>query len=203
MFTGLIEQTGEVDSFFEGNLVIRTPLWKEAEEGDSIAVDGSCLTVSAVRERYLDFHCSAETVFRTIAGGYRKGVRVNLERPLSLADDLHGHLVTGHVDETASVVKSEKRGQDATFWFSFSRSRSDLLVEKGSVAVSGISLTVASLLPGRFAAALIPETLARTTAEDWKPGTKVNLEYDLIGKYVKKQTEAAMGRRKLREYIES
>ena len=203
MFTGLIEQTGEVESFSGGNLVIRAPLWEEADEGDSIGVDGSCLTVSRIRKGLLHFHCSRETVSRTIAGGYVRGSGVNLERPLRLSDELHGHLVTGHIDETASVLKVEKQGVDATFWFSFSRSRTGLVVEKGSIAVNGISLTVASVLPGRFSAALIPETLSRTTAGGWKPGAPVNLEYDLIGKYVKKQTEAAIGRRKLRDFIES
>ncbi|MBD3278388.1 MAG: riboflavin synthase [Candidatus Aegiribacteria sp.] len=203
LFTGLIEQTGEVAAFSGGNLLIKTAMCDEAEEGDSIAVDGSCLTVSRIREGVLQFQCSRETVSRTIAGTYVRGARVNLERPLRLIDELHGHLVSGHIDETASVVKVEKGGEEATFWFSFSKSRADLMVEKGSIAVNGISLTVASVLPGRFSAVLIPETMSRTTAKEWKPGTPVNLEYDLIGKYVKKQMEAAIGRRKLRDFIES
>lgn len=170
--------------------------------GDSIAVDGSCLTVSGIVHQGLLFHCSAETVSRTVISRYYPGTEVNLERPLKLSDGLHGHLVTGHVDETASVLKIGRSEQDMTVWISCSRKYSTLLVEKGSVAVSGISLTVASLERDRFSVALIPETVRGTTVGNWKPGTHVNVEYDIVGKYVKKQTDAAIGERRLRDYLE-
>lgn len=202
MFTGLIEDTGRVKTRSGGNLTIQTTISKSVIQGDSIAVDGSCLTVSGIAHQSLLFHCSAETVSRTIVSRYYPGTEVNLERPLELSDGLHGHLVTGHVDETASVLKIERSGQDTTVWISCSRKYSTLLVEKGSVAVSGISLTIASLERDRFSVALIPETVKSTTVGNWKPGTHVNVEYDIIGKYVKKQTDAAIGERRLRDYLE-
>lgn len=202
MFTGLIDDLGKVKTLSGGSLTIQTKIFETAAPGDSIAVDGSCLTVGEIGNRSLSFHCSAETVSRTIISGYFSGDEVNLERPLLLSDGLHGHIVTGHVDETAAVLKVERSGAGMTVWISCSGKNFPLLVEKGSIAVSGISLTVASLAPDRFSVALIPETLKRTTAGKWKPGTRVNLEYDIIGKYVKKQTDAAIGKRRLRDYLE-
>ncbi|MCD4700638.1 MAG: riboflavin synthase [Candidatus Aegiribacteria sp.] len=202
MFTGLIEDRGKVMSISGGSLTIQTKISETASPGDSIAVDGSCLTISDIGSRSLSFLCSAETVSRTIISGYYPGTEVNLERPLKLSDGLHGHIVTGHVDSTAAVLKVERSGAGMIVWVSCSGKNFLLLVEKGSIAVSGISLTVASLTPDRFSVALIPETLTRTTAGNWKPGSRVNLEYDIIGKYVKKQTDAVIGKRRLRDYLE-
>ncbi|MCK4807210.1 MAG: riboflavin synthase [Candidatus Aegiribacteria sp.] len=185
-----------------GSLTVQTKLFEKALPGDSIAVDGSCLTVSDIGKRSLSFHCSAETVSRTIISGYCPGTEVNLERPLKLSDGLHGHIVTGHVDETAAVLKVKRSGEGMTVWISCSGKNFPLLVEKGSIAVSGISLTVASLAPDRFSVVLIPETLERTTTGNWKPGSQVNLEYDIIGKYVKKQTDEVIENRRLRDYLE-
>lgn len=202
MFTGLIEGTGRVRTLSNGNLAVQTAIFESATPGDSIAVDGSCLTVSGIVDKSILFHCSAETVSRTIISRYYPGTEVNLERPLKLSDGLHGHLVTGHVDGIASVLKIERYGEDMTVWISCSSKYSTLLVEKGSLAVSGISLTIVSLKQNRFSVVLIPETVRGTTAGNWNPGTYVNLEYDIIGKYVKKQTDAAIGEKRLRDYLE-
>jgi len=202
LFTGLIEATGRVQTLSGSKLTIQAGIYESARPGDSIAVDGTCLTVSAVGNGNLSFYCSAETISRTVISGYHSGIEVNLERPLRLSDELHGHIITGHIDETASVLKVEIRGKNRTVWISGSSQYSTLLVEKGSIAVSGISLTVASLSGERFSVALIPETLGRTTVGNWKPGTRVNLEYDIIGKYVKRQADAAIGERRLRDYLE-
>ncbi len=202
MFTGLIEDKGRVKSIFGSTLIIQSRLFEEASPGDSIAVDGSCLTVNDIRNRSLSFHCSIETISRTIIAGYHPDSEVNLEQPLKLSDGLHGHIVTGHIDETASILKVERSGTGMTVWISSSTKYSTLLVEKGSVALSGISLTIATVAPDRFSVAVIPETLTRTTAAGWKPGTRVNVEFDIIGKYVKKQTDAAIGKIRLRDYIE-
>ncbi|NOQ23546.1 MAG: riboflavin synthase [Candidatus Aegiribacteria sp.] len=202
MFTGLIEDTGRVKAVSGGSLTIQTKLFESASPGDSIAVDGSCLTISGIGNRSLAFHCSAETVSRTIISGYYPGTEVNLERPLGFSDGLHGHIVTGHVDEAAAVLKVKRGGEGMTVWISCSGKYLPLIVEKGSIAVSGISLTIASLAPDRFSVVLISETLERTTAGNWKPGSHVNLEYDIIGKYVKKQTDAVLGKRRLRNYLE-
>jgi riboflavin synthase len=202
LFTGLIECTGKVKSIFGERLTIESGDFRTPSPGDSIAVDGSCLTVDGILNRVISFHCSRETISRTIVSGYYPGVKVNLERPLELKDGLHGHIVTGHVDESSSVLKVERSGSGMTAWISFSSRYGPLLVEKGSVSVSGISLTVASVLPGKFSVAVIPETLDRTTAGAWKPGSHVNLEFDIIGKYVKKQIDSYTVRNRLREYIE-
>ena len=202
MFTGLIEDRGKVMSRSGSSLTIGTELYKTAAHGDSIAVDGSCLTVSSIGSRSLSFQCSAETVSRTIISGYYPGTEVNLERPLKFSDGLHGHIVNGHVDETSVILKVKRSTDGMTVWISCSGKNYPLLVEKGSIAVSGISLTVASLVPDRFSVVLIPETLERTTAGNWKPGSHVNLEYDIIGKYVLKQTDAVIGNRRLRDYLE-
>jgi riboflavin synthase len=202
LFTGLIEDTGRVKTLSGRNLTVQTSISESATPGDSIAVDGSCLTISGIVHQSLSFQCSAETVSRTIISRYFPGMEVNLERPLKLSDGLHGHLVTGHVDETASVLKVGRSGEDMTVWISCSRKYSTLLVEKGSIAVSGISLTIASLGQDRFSVVLIPETVRGTTVGNWKPGTHVNLEYDIIGKYAKKQTDAAIGEKRLRNYLE-
>ncbi|GEM_PF-247940 len=204
MFTGLIEAVGRVASLSGGDLTIETDhvLVNESSPGDSIAVDGSCLTVTSIRGGKLVFHCSAETLFRSVVTGYHPGTVVNLERPLRADGRLHGHFVTGHIDEKGSILRVERRKEEATAWVSYSRQYSGLLVEKGSVTVSGISLTVASLLPDRFTVVLIGETLERTGAGGWKPGAAVNLEYDIIGKYINRLTLAAEGAGRLREYLE-
>lgn len=202
MFTGLIEDRGRVTGFSGGRLTVETRLEDSCTAGDSVAVDGSCLTVTRSDHGEIAFHCSPETASTTIVSGYHSGSAVNLETPLSLDGLLHGHLVTGHVDQAASVLKVQRTGEGMTVWVSYSRKHSRLLVPKGSVAVSGISLTIASLSSDRFSVSLIPETLQRTTAGSWKPGTRVNLEYDIVGKYLQRQLEAAAGETELRKYIE-
>lgn len=202
MFTGLIEEKGRVVSVSGANLVVQADISREISTGNSIAVDGSCLTVTNIHNDMISFHFSSETRSRTIISRYHSGTEVNIERPVLLSGRLHGHMVTGHIDETARVLKVMKKGEDTTVWISYSSAFSSLLIEKGSVAVSGISLTVVSLESGRFSVALIPETLRRTNAGEWKPGVHVNLEYDIIGKYIQKQNTAASGRERLREYLE-
>ncbi len=202
MFTGLIEEKGRVVSVSREILVVRAGIGRDVSKGDSIAVDGSCLTATNISDDKLTFHFSPHTRMKTIIPGYFPGTEVNIERSMKLSERLHGHIVTGHIDETARVLSIEKAGGNTTIWFSFSSDFSSLLVERGSVAVSGISLTVASLMSGRFSAVLIPETLSVTTAGSWKPGTHVNLEYDIIGKYIQRQITRASKTERLREYLE-
>ncbi|MBN2607522.1 MAG: riboflavin synthase [Candidatus Fermentibacteraceae bacterium] len=202
MFTGLIEDRGKVTGLAGGRLTVATVLAEGSAEGDSMAVDGSCLTVAGKTRGSLFFQCSPETIARTVISGYHPGLEVNLERPLRLSDRLHGHLVTGHVDETASVLRVQREAGGMTAWVSCPSGSAGLLVRKGSVAVCGISLTVASLDSARFSVVLIPETLERTTAENWRPGTPVNLEYDILGKYVQKQVKALFSAVELRKYLE-
>ena len=202
MFTGLIETKGRIVSISREILVVQPENGFDVSKGDSIAVDGSCLTAADIKGDKLEFFFSHHTRSKTIIPGYFSGAHVNLERSMQLSDRLHGHIVTGHIDETGRVLSIEKTGDSTEIRFSFSSGFSSLLVEKGSVAVSGISLTIASLSSGRFSAVLIPETLSVTTAGSWKPGTHVNLEYDIIGKYIRRQFTATSNAERLREYLE-
>ena len=150
LFTGLVERTGRVVRVSGNILEVDTSTGMSSTAGDSLSVDGACLTVSSRQPGRLTFHCTRETLSRTIASGYHPGTMVNLEMPLEVGGRLHGHMVTGHVDCTAPVLKVERSGGGATVWISYPRTHARLLVVKGSIAVSGISLTVASLASDRF-----------------------------------------------------
>jgi riboflavin synthase len=199
LFTGLIEDVGRVKA--TGSvLVVETRLAGDVHPGESLAVNGMCLSVEKASGNDAFFRVSPESVDR--AAPFLRGAHVNLERPMKLEGRLHGHLVTGHVDCTGVVRAVRKQGAFSTVQVSCPACWHSLLVEKGSVAVSGISLTVADLLPGvGFSVAVIPETLSRTHACRWKPGEAVNLEFDIIGKYIQRSIGLA-NRPGLREKLE-
>lgn len=190
MFTGLIEDLGEVVSLQRSgsqcSLTVTTSLpMRELQQGESIAVNGVCLTVTRFGDGRFTADVSPETLEVTTLGALQRGSRVNLERALRLSDRLGGHLVTGHVDSLAKIVE---RARDANAWrFAFrldSPAAAALLVAKGSVAVDGISLTVNSVEGDVFGVAIIPHTLDATTLALRQAGDAVNIETDLIGKYV-------------------
>jgi riboflavin synthase len=189
MFTGIIETIGTVREWARNAhgaraTIVAGPLVEGLHEGDSIAVDGACLTVIALRQDAFTCDLSAETLDRTTLASLRVGSHVNLERPLRLGDRLGGHLVTGHVDAVGEIVRRSPQG-DGEFWrFRFPKELAPLLVMKGSIAVDGISLTVADLTQDVFGAALIPHTLRHTTLPSKRVGDPVNLEADLLGKHV-------------------
>jgi riboflavin synthase len=199
LFTGLIETTG---------IVKRTGVKLELEMaedldlrvGHSLSVNGSCLTVTNTSGRTAAFDVSRETSGRTVSPV--TGMRVNLERAMPADGRLHGHFVTGHVDCRGTVTEVKRLSGFSEIRILFPESYSALLVEKGSVAVSGISFTVAELKGCSFTVAVIPETLSRTTAGEWKPGTAVNIEFDIIGKYVARAVSSARSEGSLREYLE-
>ncbi|MCK5133192.1 MAG: riboflavin synthase [Candidatus Sabulitectum sp.] len=199
MFTGLIECTGTVR---KTGREFQVEAGKELNlsRGDSLAVNGSCLTVTKIDRANLFFDVSPETFRRIVAPV--PGTRVNLERSMSAEGRFHGHFVTGHVDAVGTVTKLKKASGFSEITVSFPGEHSVLLVEKGSVTVSGISLTVASLADGNFTVAIIPETLEATNAGEWKPGYCVNLEFDIIGKYVTRAALAVRSKESLREYLE-
>lgn len=190
MFTGLIEEVGRlrrVTSKGENRILeIETSL--ELAEAESIAVSGACLTVVEIGEGYLKAEATGETMKRTILGDLHAGSKINLERALTLQKPLGGHLVQGHVDEKGKVT-GLKKGQDS--WqieVAFSKRFSDLVVDQGSVAIDGVSLTVLKKLPGpNLVVNIIPETLRRTTLIERRVGDRVNLEFDLLAKYVREQ----------------
>lgn len=189
MFTGLIEGVGTVVELRRGgdlaSLCVATDLpVGEFSLGESIAVNGACLTVTSFGGGRFTADVSPETLARTTLGSLARGSRVNLERALRLCDRLGGHLVTGHVDGVARVVERSRQGQSWCFVFQFDETLLRLLVEKGSVAIDGISLTVNEVAGERFAVMIIPHTLERTTLANRQVGDPVNIETDLLGKYV-------------------
>ena len=190
MFTGIIEAVGAVVSADRsaGGRRLLIDLVDLAdfdiEPGDSVAVDGACLTAAAVAPPRAAFDCVAETLERTTLGSLRAGSRVNVERALRADGRLGGHLVQGHVDGVAAVEGIDRLGDWRTVRFALARELAAGIIEKGSIAVDGVSLTVTETREAGFSVALVPTTLSETTLGDLKAGGKVNVETDLIGKYV-------------------
>jgi riboflavin synthase len=200
MFTGLIEDVGTLarrsPQGGAARLEVQTRLpLAEVRVGDSIAVNGACLTVerATAGTGRLVFHTLAETLARTNLGGLAAGARVNLERALRLGDRLGGHLVSGHVDATAEVVSVGRAGDDWAVTVALPADLRALVVMKGSIAVDGISLTIARLAAETFTVHIIPHTWAGTNLAEARPGTRVNLEADLIGKYILRRQEVEQG----------
>lgn len=192
MFTGLVQTLGTVraaedDGFGGRTLRVREPaVAPQLALGESVAVNGVCLTVVAHDAEAFDFQVGPETVHRTVLGTLAEGDRVNLERSLRVGDAIGGHFVTGHVDTVGRIAGREKSGEWETVWFEYDPQCDDLLVSKGSIAVDGVSLTVVDVEPGRFSVMLIPHTLAHTTLGTKTLGDRINLEFDLLAKHVKK-----------------
>jgi len=180
VFTGIVQERARVASFDGGRLVVETSL--SAGIGDSIAVDGVCLTVAEQRDGQLAF----DVVRETLARAKPFGNEVNLEPALRAGDPLGGHYVQGHVDSVGSVRSVEPEGEGRRVWIDADAALIRYLVDKGSVTVEGVSLTVAGLDDRGFAVALIPHTLEATTLGGLAPGDSVNLEADVLAKYVER-----------------
>jgi riboflavin synthase len=191
MFSGIIEDLGSVADIRQSadgaTLTLRTglPLAK-IKIGDSIAVNGVCLTVIAKGRGTVKMDVSAETLRRSSLGGLNAGDPVNLERCLTLSTLLNGHIVAGHVDRVGRVISIKPEGDSRLFTFEVSANEARYLIEKGSVAIDGISLTVFAIRGRRFSCALIPHTLKVTTMGVRKPGDKINVESDMMAKYVER-----------------
>jgi riboflavin synthase len=184
MFTGLIREVGEVVSFEDGRLTVAAA--QDAALGDSIAIDGVCLTVVAHDGGTLAFQAVPETLARTSLGTLEAGSRVNLEPALRAGDPLGGHYVQGHVDGVGTVRGVEPEGDGKRIWTDAPGDLLRYIVEKGSIALQGASLTVAAVDEQGFAVALIPHTLQETTLDALNAGDRVNLEVDVLAKYVEK-----------------
>ena len=191
MFTGIVREKGRVAALTgdsEGvRLLIEGP--ETAEQvaiGDSVAISGCCLTVVAVEDGTLSFDAVPETLDRTSLGALVPGGAVNLESAVRAGEPLGGHVMQGHVDAVGAVRSVEPEGDGRRIWFDAPDSVLRYVVEKGSIAVDGVSLTVAALDGDGFAVALIPHTLAQTTLGDFEPGRNVNLEADVLAKYVER-----------------
>lgn len=190
MFTGIVIETGRVRKAGERkgilNLEVEAQLARELETGDSVSVNGVCLTATSTGRRRFSAEVMSETLARSTLGALTRGTTVNLELPARLADRLGGHLVQGHVDGLAEVVRIEEDDAARRIWF---RADEDLLrymVPKGSIALDGVSLTLVDVGSTTFQVALIPHTLAATTLGRLETGTKVNVEVDVIAKYVER-----------------
>ncbi|GAA2526917.1 riboflavin synthase [Pilimelia columellifera] len=196
MFTGIIEELGAVADLTEQTdavrLAVRGPLvTTDARHGDSIAVNGVCLTVVDVQGGVFTADVMAETLSRSALGSLRPGDPVNLERAATLGSRLGGHLVQGHVDAVATVLDRQPSQHWERLTFSLPSGLDRYLVEKGSITVDGVSLTVASVDERSFAVSLIPTTLELTTLGHRKPDDPVNIEVDVIAKYVEKMLGGA------------
>lgn len=207
MFTGLVQALGTIREVTEGQggrrLRIAEPsIAPSIQRGESISVNGACLTVVACEGDVFDFEVGPETLAKTILGRLEVGERVNLERALRVGDALGGHFVTGHVDCIGTILEERITGEWLTIWFGFPADTGrgarvepvggstpefeELLVSKGSIAVDGVSLTIVDTNTDRFSVMLIPHTREHTTLGLKKPGAAVNLEFDLIAKHVQK-----------------
>jgi riboflavin synthase len=189
MFTGIVEELGRVRSLEDraggARLVVQCATVNgDCSVGDSVAVNGVCLTAVEVTGEALSFDLGRETLDRSTLGGLRAGNPVNLERPLTLATRLGGHLVQGHVDGVAPVRSVDRNGAEASIRIALPPALRPYVVEKGSIAVDGVSLTVTVVDDEGFEVALIPHTLAVTTLGERGPGDRVNLEGDVVAKYV-------------------
>lgn len=188
MFTGIVEEVGRVAAVAPRRIEVACGL-DGLGIGDSIAVNGVCLTVVDLPPGAFAAELSEETLARTGLGALGAGSPVNLERPVAAGGRLGGHVVQGHVDATGTIGAVERQEGSVVLWIEMPPPVRRYLVEKGSVAVDGVSLTVASLREGAFSVALIPHTLAATTLSTAAPGDVVNLEVDILAKYV----ESLMG----------
>ena len=191
MFTGIIEAAGSVDGLTKNEnggfrLEIDTPLSEELVQGSSLAVNGCCLTVTQIAPSRLRFDLLGETLRRTNLGDLRPGDAVNLERPMAANGRFDGHLVQGHIDATAAILACEARGSDHRIEIELPLGFQQYIVFKGSVAVDGISLTVAELHNKSFVLWIIPHTWQVTNLHRLAPGARVNLEFDLVAKYIER-----------------
>ncbi len=187
MFTGIITHIGSFQEYRRGKqeMAIEAPeLSSRLEIGDSLAVNGVCLSLTKKEKSLLYFDLSKETSSRTSLGSLHRGDKLNLELSLTLSSPLSGHLVTGHIDSTGKVMALQKRGAGRRMTVSFPTALRSYFIPKGSVAIDGVSLTIAELRSSSLEVELIPITLNKSNLGHLKPGNTVNIECDIIGKYV-------------------
>ncbi|MBN1435895.1 MAG: riboflavin synthase [Sedimentisphaerales bacterium] len=200
MFTGLIETIGTVKAARPTTAGMQItidlgPLAQDAKLGDSIAVNGACLTIAQLDATVATFDAMAETIRATTVQHITANQKVNLERALRLGDRLGGHLVQGHVDGIGTIEKIDQKPQQYTIWLNTAAAVMKQMIPKGSVAIDGVSLTIVDVQPERFSVYLIPTTLAETTLQHKKPGDKVNLETDIIAKWINQRIDNILGQK--------
>ncbi len=187
MFTGIIQWLGAFQGYRQGRreMAVAAPaLFPDLGVGESIAVNGVCLSLTRREGNVLFFDLSRETLDKTNLGSLGSGAKLNLEPPLSLQSLLSGHLITGHIDGRGRVLRVTERGPGRRLVISFPRELRPYFIPKGSVAINGVSLTIADLGPSSLDLEIIPLTVEKSNLDDLRPGQEVNLECDILGKYV-------------------
>ena len=188
MFTGIIETLGIVTEIKKEqnnlHLTLSSSITPELKIDQSVAHNGICLTVVAINETKYTVTAIAETINKTNIGSWNVNDEVNLERAMKLGDRLDGHIVQGHVDQTATCIEAYETNGSWHYTFEYDPNRSNITIEKGSITVNGVSLTVVNSEKNKFSVAIIPYTYEHTNFHNFKVGTVVNLEFDVIGKYV-------------------
>ena len=191
MFTGIIETVApilDVEDLGGGRkFTIETAFAPELRVDQSIAINGTCLTVITCDETTFQVEAVEETLSKTTIGNLKSGDAVNLERAMKAGNRIDGHLVQGHVDDTGTIVGTETKPNSWLYHVRFDASAARYIIPVGSIAIDGISLTVADLEDERLTVSIIPHTYKHTNVSSWEVGTEVNLEYDLVGKYVARQ----------------
>ncbi|ADD42276.1 riboflavin synthase [Stackebrandtia nassauensis] len=191
MFTGIVEELGEIVATAPASLSIRGKLiTSDAHHGDSIAVNGVCLTVTAVTDDVFTVDVMGETYKRTALDTLKPGDQVNLERAATLSTRMGGHLVQGHVDAVGEILRREPEAEWETVTFRVPEALTKYIVEKGSITIDGVSLTVVAVKGEEFSVGLIPTTMQLTTLGRKRPGDPVHIETDIIAKHVEKLLEA-------------
>ncbi len=188
MFTGIIETLGVVKRIeHDGdnlNVTITSSFTNELKIDQSVSHNGICLTVVSISESDYVVTAIHETILKTNIGEWKEGDEVNLERGMKLGDRLDGHIVQGHVDQTAVCVAAEEGNGSWEYRFSYDQELNNITIEKGSITVNGVSLTVVDSQPGEFSVAIIPYTYEHTNFKHFVLGTRINLEFDVVGKYI-------------------
>ena len=190
MFNGIIKNTGRVKKINKKNNntileIFSNIKLKKDEVGSSISCSGACLTVETYHKNSIKFFISKETLSKTIFKSSKKGDKINLEKPLKYGERISGHFVQGHVDTTSSIKKINIIGKSSLINFQLTKKYRRLIVSKGSITINGVSITIAKVLRSGFQVAIIPKTLKLTNLINLKEGDVVNVEFDVLGKYIK------------------
>jgi len=188
MFTGIIETLGIIKDLKKENdnlhITVSSVITHELKIDQSVAHNGVCLTVVAINNDEYTVTAIKETMLKTNLGDWKTGDSINMERAMKLGDRLDGHIVQGHVDQTGTCKSIEEANGSWYFTFGFDQALSNITIEKGSITVNGVSLTVVNSKANEFSVAIIPYTYEHTNFKNFKIGTKINLEFDVVGKYV-------------------
>jgi len=191
MFTGIVETQGIIKKITEkgGNKIfwIKSPISSKLRVDQSVCHDGACLTVEEVKNNRHRVTAIAETLSKTTLGNWQPGYVINIERCLKLNDRLDGHLVQGHVDAVGTCIKKAEKDGSWEFSFQFPAQFAELIIEKGSITINGISLTAFDVKQNSFEVAIIPFTFENTNIKNVEPGDNVNLEFDMVGKYISRK----------------